>query len=89
MEIKTTLNKPYTDTQRLEFIVAQNHQNGYEIKETNTALEAWGFTAEEISEQEKQAHKAELIRQLDEIDLKTIRSMRAIQAAKFIIGAAF
>lgn len=80
MEIKTTLNKPYTDTQRLEFIVAQNHQNGYEIKETNTALEAWGFTAEEISEQEKQAHKAELIRQLDEIDLKTIRSMRAIQA---------
>lgn len=80
MEIKATLNKPYTDKERLDFIVVQNHQNGYEIKETNTALEAWGLTEEEKAEQQKQAHKAELIRQLDEIDLKTIRSMRAIQA---------
>lgn len=80
MEIKAKLNKPYTDTQRLEFIVAQNHQNGYEIKETKVALEAWGLTEEEQAEQQKQAHKAELIKQLDEIDLKTIRSMRAIQA---------
>lgn len=81
MELKNKLNKPYTDTQRLGFIVAQNHQNGYEIKETNTALEAWGLTEEEKAEQQKQARKAELIRQLDEIDLKAIRSMRAIQAA--------
>lgn len=80
MEIKATLNKPYTDKQRLDFIVAQNHQNGYEIKETSTAIEAWGFTEEERAEQQKQAHKAELIAQLDALDLKCIRSMRAIQA---------
>ncbi len=80
MEIKATLNKPYTDAQRLEFIVEQNHQNGYEIKETQAALEAWGHTEEEKAEQQKRAHKEELIQQLDEIDLKAIRSMRAIQA---------
>lgn len=80
MEIKATLNKPYTNAQRIDFVVKQNHRQGYEIKETNTALEAWGHTEEEKAEQQKQAHKAELVKQLDEIDLKTIRSMRAIQA---------
>ncbi len=47
MEIKATLNKPYTDKQRADFIVEQNHQKGYEIKETVTALEAWGKDATE------------------------------------------
>lgn len=82
MEIKATLNKPYTEEQRINFIVEQNHKNGYEVKETETALEAWGFTAEEIAEQEKQAHKADLVAQLDAIDLKTIRALRAIQAGQ-------
>lgn len=80
MEIKATLNKPYTDKQRIDFIVAQNHTNGYEIKETEQALEAWGLTAEEIAEQEKDAQKQELIAQLDTLDLKAIRALRAIQA---------
>ena len=52
MEIKAQLNKPYTDTQRMNFIVEQNHQNGYEIRETEFALQAWGYTAEEIAQQE-------------------------------------
>ena len=47
MEIKATLNKPYTNKQRMDFIVAENHNKGYEIKETETALEAWGHTEEE------------------------------------------
>lgn len=47
MEIKATLNKPYTNKQRMDFIVAENHNKGYEIKETETALEAWGHTKEE------------------------------------------
>ena len=53
MEIKATLNKPYTDKERIAFIVEQNHKNGYEIKETETALEAWGYTEEEKQEQER------------------------------------
>ena len=52
MEIKATLNKPFTDKQRADFIVENNHQYGYEIKETETALEAWGLTEEEEAEKE-------------------------------------
>lgn len=80
MEIKVTLQKPYEEKDRLAFIVEKNHVHGYEIKDTETALEAWGYTDEEIAEQEKQAHKADLVAQLDALDLKTIRALRAIQA---------
>lgn len=54
MEIKATLNKPYTEQQKIDFIVTQNHNNGYEIRETELALEAWGYTQEEQAEQERQ-----------------------------------
>lgn len=80
MEIKATLQKPYTDKQRLDFIVSQNHVNGYEIKETENALEAWGYTEEEKQAQAKEAHKKELIEELDALDFKCIRALRAIQA---------
>lgn len=52
MEIKATLNKPYTEEQRINFIVEQNHNNGYEIRESELALESWGYTEEEKAEQE-------------------------------------
>lgn len=54
MEIKAKLDKPYTEEQRINFIVEQNHNKGYEIKETETALEVWGYTEEEKEEQEKE-----------------------------------
>lgn len=54
MEIKAILDKPYTEKERADFIVANNHTLGYEIKETETALEAWGYTEEEKREQERQ-----------------------------------
>ena len=38
MEIKAELNKPYTDKQRADFIVENNHNLGYEIQETEDAL---------------------------------------------------
>ena len=47
MEIKATLQKPYTENEKIDFIVEQNHNRGYEIRETKTALEAWGYTEEE------------------------------------------
>lgn len=80
MELKATLNSPYTDVQKCDFIVEQNHKNGYEIRYTETAIEAWGLTAEEMAEKEKQAQKRDLISQLDQIDLKCIRALRALQA---------
>lgn len=60
MEIKATLNKPYTEEQRINFIVEQNHQQGYEIRETETELQAWGYT-----EEEKQQQKRERINNLN------------------------
>ena len=80
MEIKATLNKPYTDSERIDFIIEQNHRKGYEIKETYDALEAWGLTAEEQEKQEKQAQIKQLTAQCDSWDLKAIRPMRAKEA---------
>ena len=57
MEIKATLNKPYTEEQRIDFIVENNHQHGYEIKETSTELQAWGKTAEEEQQEQEQAER--------------------------------
>ena len=54
MEIKAELKQPYTENERTDFIVQQNHKNGYEIKETETSLEAWGYTEEEIQQKERQ-----------------------------------
>ena len=50
MEIKAELKKPYTINEKMDFIVEQNHQKGYEIKETETSIEAWGYTEEEAIE---------------------------------------
>lgn len=55
MEIKATLSKPYTDEQRADFIVEQNYNSGYEIRETELALEAWGYTEEEKAQEREQA----------------------------------
>lgn len=54
MEIKATLEKPYTETQRMDFIVEENHINGYEIRETKEELQAWGLTAKEEQEKEEE-----------------------------------
>ena len=51
MEIKATLNTPYTENQRMDFIVEYNHKLGYEIRATEEALEAWGYTSEEETAQ--------------------------------------
>ena len=53
MELKKQLIKPYTEQERLDFIVKQNHEKGYKIKETETALEAWGYTDEEKTQQQR------------------------------------
>lgn len=54
MEIKAQLNKPYTEKQKMDFIVQENHTEGYEIRETDMALEAWGYTEEEKQQQEQE-----------------------------------
>ena len=53
MEIKAQLKKPYTENQRIDFIVQYNHNLGYEIEETETHLNAIGYTEEELRQQKR------------------------------------
>ena len=53
MEIKAILLKPYTENERMDFIVEYNHNLRYVIEETETELQALGHTKEELAEQEK------------------------------------
>lgn len=59
MEKKAELLKPYTDEQRIKFIVENNHKKGYTIEESATSLVALGET-----EAEKQAKEQERIQEL-------------------------
>ena len=58
MEIKDILKKPYTENERIEFIVENNHKKQYVVKETETSLEAWGKTDDDYAkEREEQFNK--------------------------------
>lgn len=48
MEIKAILKKPYTDKQRIDFVVIQNRRNGYVLQETEDDLIAWGKDEAEL-----------------------------------------
>lgn len=53
MEIKAELLKPYTEQEEMDFLLDnQNYPKNYDIRETEEALQAWGYTDEEIAEQE-------------------------------------
>ena len=52
MEIKATLLKPYKENERMNFIVEYNHKQGYIIEETETELQALGYTEQELAQQE-------------------------------------
>lgn len=68
MEIKATLQKPYNESERINFIIVQNHQLGYKIVKTQTELQAWGYTQEEIAEQQKQARNVEIDQKIAELN---------------------
>ena len=51
MEIKAVLYKPYTENEREDFIVEYNHNLGYLIEETETEIQALGYTFEELEQQ--------------------------------------
>ena len=54
MEIKAILQKPYTENEKMSFIVKYNHNQSYVIEETEKELQALGYTEEEIELQEKE-----------------------------------
>jgi len=75
MEIKAILNKPYTEKQRADFIVANNHRLGYEIRETEEELQAWGLTQEEIEEQQKQTRIVELENKINTLKQESVSEL--------------
>ena len=58
MEIKAELIKPYTDEQRIRFIVEYNHKQGCMIELTETSIIAWKQTEEEKQTKEKERIKS-------------------------------
>ncbi len=76
METKAILKKPYTENERLNFIVENNHKLGYTIQETEDALQALGFTEEELQAQERE--------HLNMLSLTAADVERAIYKAKGI-----
>lgn len=54
MEIKAELKQPYTEQEKINFIVEQNHKLGYMIEEQEDKLVALGYTEQEKLKQEKE-----------------------------------
>ena len=54
MEIKATLNKPYTEEERINFIVEQNHKLSYTIEEQADKIVALGKTQEEVVKEQEE-----------------------------------
>ena len=72
MEIKAVLKQPYTENERINFIVEQNHKNGYEIRETETAIEAWGYTEEEQAQKERECRNQEIDEKIKELQIMAL-----------------
>ena len=54
MKVIATLQKPYTEEEKIEFIIEYNHNQNYTIEETETELQALGYTEEELANFEKE-----------------------------------
>lgn len=53
MEIKFTLEQPYTDNEKMQFIKKCNNEK-LKIEYSNDTLIAWGYTEEEKAQEEQQ-----------------------------------
>ena len=53
MEIKAILKKPFTNKERIDFIIQYNHKQGLIINEIEEELQALGYTDEELDEQKE------------------------------------
>lgn len=67
MIVIAKLEKPYKDSERISFIVNYNHQLGYQINETEDALEALGYDDDERKEQKAAEVRAERDSRIDAI----------------------
>lgn len=86
MEIKDKLELPFTSKEKSDFIVKNNHNKGYEIKEVADGLEAWGMTSEEQEQAEekfvKEARITELKQFLADTDYCILKIEEAVDEAE-------
>ena len=54
MEVKATLEKPYTEEEGTAFIIEYNRRHNYFIEERQDCLVALGYTEEELEEQHRE-----------------------------------
>ena len=59
MEIKAVLQKPYTEDERIDFVVEYNHRHNFLINETENELQALAYTESELRKQEEETFQKE------------------------------
>lgn len=59
MEIKAVLQKPYTEEERIDFVVEYNHRHNFLINETENELQALAYTESELRKQEEETFQKE------------------------------
>lgn len=74
MKIIAEIKQPYSSNQRTNFIVKYNHQLGYEIRENDDAIQAWGYDDAEKQQQERE--------RLDKLSMKRGDVFEALILAK-------
>lgn len=71
MKIKAELLRPYTEQEKIDFIVQQNHRLGYIIEEQEDKLVALGYTEQEKLKQAKEIKLKEILEKAYEYENKT------------------
>lgn len=71
MEIKAELKQPYTEQEKINFIVEQNHKLGYIVEEQEDKLVAFGYTEQEKLQQAKEIKLKEILEKAYEYENKT------------------
>lgn len=71
MEIKAELKQPYTEQEKINFIVEQNHKLGYIVEEQEDKLVAFGYTEQEKIQQAKEIKLKEILEKAYDYENKT------------------
>lgn len=82
MILVDSIIKPYKESEKMDFIVKNNHNKGLLILETDKELQAFDYSEEEKKEQNKEFEIQDLKKQLDETDYKIIKCSEYSLAGK-------
>lgn len=88
MMVVAELKKPYSDKERADFIVENNHQKGYQIKETKTNIQALDYDDSEKFENAKNNKLSELTTLCHNFDDRLVNNdMFVVSSLGFKINA--